>query len=81
MDGPVVSVLFSSGTAFARQPTRTSWIWRVEDRKSTAPQFEARTGIRVVYTVTHNLEHNTVLSSDLAAGTGPDIFHTRTDGG
>lgn len=76
--------LLSPGAVFAQQTTLTFWSWRVEDREfynDIARQFEARTGIRVVYTPYNNLEYNTILSSALAAGTGPDIIHTRAYGG
>lgn len=80
----LLGMLLSLGAAFAQQTTLTFWSWRVEDREfynDIAKQFETRTGIRVVYTPYNNLEYNTILSSALAAGTGPDIIHTRAYGG
>jgi len=70
------------GAALAQ--TLTFWSWRVEDKEfydDIAKQFEAKTGIKVVFTPYKNSEYNTILSSALAAGSGPDIIHTRAYGG
>ncbi|MER3553973.1 MAG: ABC transporter substrate-binding protein [Meiothermus sp.] len=77
-----ISLSVILGLAFAQ--TLTFWSWRVEDKDfydDIAKQFEAKTGIKVVYTPYKNTEYNTILASALAAGSGPDIIHTRAYGG
>lgn len=72
------------GLAVAQQVTLNFWSWRVEDKEfydDIARQFERQTGIKVVFTPYRNDVYPTVLSSALAAGTGPDIIHTRAYGG
>lgn len=70
------------GTALAQ--SLTFWSWRPEDKEfydDIARQFEAQTGIKVVFTAYKNTDYNTALSSALAAGSGPDIIQTRAYGG
>jgi raffinose/stachyose/melibiose transport system substrate-binding protein len=77
------AALAIGGMALA-QNTLSFWSWRVEDKdfyNDIAKQFEAKTGIKVVYTPYPNAEYSTILSTALAAGTGPDIIHTRAYGG
>lgn len=81
----VVGVAFLiAGMTLAQQVTLSFWSWRVEDKEfydDIAKQFEKQTGIKVVFTPYKNTEYNTILSSALAAGSGPDIIHTRAYGG
>lgn len=70
--------------ATAQSTKLTFWSWRVEDREfynDIAKQFQSKTGIAVEFTAYTNAEYPTVISSALAAGSGPDIVHTRAYGG
>jgi raffinose/stachyose/melibiose transport system substrate-binding protein len=74
--------LAAASTAVA-QPL-TFWSWRVEDKAfydEVAKEFEARNpGISVKFTPYRNTEYATILASALAAGSGPDVIHTRAYG-
>jgi raffinose/stachyose/melibiose transport system substrate-binding protein len=68
----------------AQPTTLTFWSWRVEDKAfydDIAKQFEQKNGIKIEFEPYKNAEYPTILSSALAAGTGPDIIHTRAYGG
>ncbi|MCL6527834.1 MAG: extracellular solute-binding protein [Thermaceae bacterium] len=84
INGLKVGILAIAMLSGALAQTLTFWSWRVEDKEfyeDIARQFEAKTGIKVVYTPYKNTEYNTILASALAAGSGPDIIHTRAYGG
>ena len=77
-----LAVMLAGGAV--AQTTLNFWSWRVEDVEfynDIGKQFEKQTGIKVVYTPYKNTEYNTILATALAAGTGPDIIHTRAYGG
>lgn len=60
------------------------WSWRVEDKAfydEIARQYKAATGDTIKFTAYKNTEYPAVLSAALAAGSGPDIIHTRAYGG
>lgn len=60
------------------------WSWRVEDKAfydTIAKEYKAVSGDDVKFTPYKNTEYPTVLSAALAAGSGPDIIHTRAYGG
>ena len=62
----------------------TFWSWRVEDKDfydAIAKEYKAISGDDVKFTGYKNTEYPTVLSAALAAGSGPDIIHTRAYGG
>ena len=84
-------VLLSLATLLGLCPASTAgaqqlsfWSWRVEDKAfydEIAREFEAANpGISVKFTPYRNTEYATILSSALAAGSGPDIIHTRAYG-
>lgn len=80
----VGSAFLMAGMSLAQPVTLNFWSWRVEDKEfydDIAKQFEKQTGIKVVFTPYKNTEYNTIISSALAAGSGPDIIHTRAYGG
>ncbi|MDR7522673.1 MAG: extracellular solute-binding protein [Armatimonadota bacterium] len=77
--------LLPSG-AFGQEPVKlTFWSWRTEDKWAydrIIRVFEQRNpGIRVEFIPYRNVEYNTILSSALTAGRGPDIIHLRAYGG
>lgn len=77
-----LAVMLAGGAV--AQTTLSFWSWRVEDVEfynDIGKQFEKQTGIKIVYTPYKNTEYNTILATALAAGTGPDIIHTRAYGG
>ena len=80
--GCLLVTLGPSTTASAQ--ALSFWSWRVEDKAfydEIAREFEARNpGISVKFTPYRNTEYATILSSALAAGSGPDIIHTRAYG-
>lgn len=63
----------------------TFWSWRTEDKWAYDRMirvFEQRNpGIRVEFIPHRQTEYNTILSSALTAGRGPDIIHLRAYGG
>ncbi|HXF83458.1 MAG TPA: extracellular solute-binding protein [bacterium] len=63
----------------------TFWSWRTEDKWAYDRMirvFEQRNpGIRVEFVPFRQTEYNTILSSALTAGRGPDIIHLRAYGG
>ncbi|MBI4279111.1 MAG: extracellular solute-binding protein, partial [Armatimonadetes bacterium] len=70
----------------AQQETRlTFWSWRVEDKwayDEMIKVFESKNpGIRIEFTPFRATEYNTVLSTAMQAGRGPDIIHLRAYGG
>lgn len=80
----VLMVTALSAQAYAQKTTLNFWSWRVEDKafyEQVAADFEKSTGIAVRYNAYKNEEYPAVLASALAAGSGPDIIHTRAYGG
>lgn len=70
----------------AQTPVRLSfWSWRTEDKWAYDRMirvFQQRNpDIRVEFTPFRQVEYNTILSSALTAGKGPDIIHLRAYGG
>jgi raffinose/stachyose/melibiose transport system substrate-binding protein len=63
----------------------TFWSWRTEDKAAydrMIKVFESRNpGIKVEFIPFRQTEYNTILSSGLQAGKGPDIIHLRAYGG
>ena len=62
----------------------TFWSWRVEDKAfydMIAKEYKAVSGDDVKFSPYKNTEYAAVLSAALAAGSGPDIIHTRAYGG
>ena len=61
------------------------WTWRQEDRTQYAQLFadftKANPGITIRYEAFEPQNYGTVLSTALAAGTGPDVIHIRAYGG
>ena len=82
----VLGVALALGLGAAQQAvTLNMWSWRPEDDavyKGIIARFEQQNpGIRVVFTPYRNVEYNTILTTALQAGTGPDIMQTRAYGG
>ena len=62
----------------------TFWSWRVEDKafyEAIAKDYKAVSGDDIKFSAYKNTEYPAVLSAALAAGSGPDIIHTRAYGG
>lgn len=61
------------------------WTWRQEDRTQYAelfkPFLEKNPGVSIKYEAFEPQNYGTVLSTALAAGTGPDVIHIRAYGG
>jgi raffinose/stachyose/melibiose transport system substrate-binding protein len=77
---------FYPAPARAQAPVRLSfWSWRTEDKWAYDRMirvFEQKNpGIRVEFTPFRAVEYNTILSSALTAGKGPDVIHLRAYGG
>lgn len=81
----LVATLYPA-VARSQEPVKlTFWSWRVEDKwayDKIIQAFEQRTpGIKVEFTPFKNTEYNTILSTALTGGRGPDIIHLRAYGG
>lgn len=78
-----MAALFLS--ASLAQTTLNFWSWRTEDvaaYEQFIAVFEAQNpDIRVVFTPYLNTEYNTIVSTALQGGGGPDIVHLRAYGG
>ncbi len=77
---------FYPAAARGQEPVKlTFWSWRVEDKwayDKMIQVFEQRNpGIKVEFIPFKATEYNTILSSALTAGKGPDIIHLRAYGG
>lgn len=63
----------------------TFWTWRQEDRGAYTELFrmftEAHPGITVKFEAFPNEQYQTILSTALAGGKGPDVIHTKAYGG
>lgn len=79
-------VLFYPGTASGQGSVKlTFWSWRTEDKAAydrMIKVFEQKNpGITVEFIPFKQTEYNTILSTGLTAGKGPDIIHLRAYGG
>jgi len=76
------TMMFAS-SAFG-QTTLNFWSWRQEDVKAyneiIAVFEKAHPDIKVIYTAQEAKAYNTILTTALAGGAGPDIIHTRSYG-
>jgi raffinose/stachyose/melibiose transport system substrate-binding protein len=81
----LVLVLPALGTAFAQTTTLTFWSWRTEDVDAydsfIAEFHKTHPDIDVQFTPYKNTEYNTIVSTALQGGGGPDIVHLRAYGG
>ena len=79
----LIGAMFVTGTLLA-ETTLSFWSWRQEDVKAyneIIAEFEkSNPGIKVKYTAHEAKSYNTILTTALAAGSGPDIIHTRSYG-
>ena len=82
----IVSPVFAAGgrAADSGRTELNFWTWRVEDvdaYNSLFRQFEAQNpDIRVTVTAHRNTEYNTILTTALSGGSGPDVFMSRSYG-
>ncbi len=83
--GLLVATLSPAGVRAQEQVKLTFWSWRTEDKWAydrMIKVFESRNpGIKVEFVPFRQTEYNTILSSALTAGKGPDIIHLRAYGG
>jgi len=81
----VVSLVFAFAAAALAQTTLSFWSWRTEDvaayEKFIAAFHAENPDVDVVFTPYLNTEYNTILSTALQGGGGPDIVHLRAYGG
>lgn len=81
--GAVLSAVLVAAPAFAQD--LTFWSWRQEDRaayEQFIDTFEAANpGITVTFETFEATNYNTILSTALAGGTGPDVMMVRAYGG
>jgi raffinose/stachyose/melibiose transport system substrate-binding protein len=80
-----VSLVFAFAAAALAQTTLSFWSWRTEDvaayEKFIAAFRAENPDIDVTFTPYLNTEYNTILSTALQGGGGPDIVHLRAYGG
>jgi raffinose/stachyose/melibiose transport system substrate-binding protein len=80
-----VSLVFAFAAAALAQTTLSFWSWRTEDvaayEKFIAAFHAENPDIDVTFTPYLNTEYNTILSTALQGGGGPDIVHLRAYGG
>lgn len=78
-----VATFAYAGTALA-QTELDFWSWRQEDVKAyneiIAAFEEQNPDIKVTFTAHEATSYNTILTTSLAGGAGPDIMHTRSYG-
>lgn len=77
-------VLLAGASSLSFAVELTFWSWRVEDKafyEQIAKEYKAVSGDDVKFMPYKNTEYPAVLSAALAAGSGPDIIHTRAYGG
>ncbi|MDF2689821.1 MAG: sugar transporter substrate-binding protein, partial [Microvirga sp.] len=78
------SLLLSSGAAMAQQTELTFWSWRQEDKafyQDTIKKFQEKNpGITVKFETYAPENYQTILSTALAAGRGPDVIQVRAYG-
>ena len=81
----VVSLVFAFAAAALAQTTLSFWSWRTEDvaayEKFIAAFHAENPDVDVVFTPYLNTEYNTIVSTALQGGGGPDIVHLRAYGG
>jgi raffinose/stachyose/melibiose transport system substrate-binding protein len=81
----IVSLVFAFAAAALAQTTLSFWSWRTEDvaayEKFIAAFHAENPDIDVTFTPYLNTEYNTILSTALQGGGGPDIVHLRAYGG
>ncbi|MBE7734111.1 extracellular solute-binding protein [Devosia faecipullorum] len=81
--GAILSAVLVAAPAFAQD--LTFWSWRQEDRaayEQFIDTFEAANpGINVKFETFEAANYNTILSTALAGGTGPDVMMVRAYGG
>ena len=82
---PVALLALAFTAAAMAQTTLTFWSWRTEDVAAYESFIEAfreeNPDIDVEFTPYLNTEYNTILSTALQGGGGPDIVHLRAYGG
>ena len=83
--GAVASFGLPAIKAQAQATELTFWTWRQEDRAQYAelfkPFLDKNPGVSIKYDAYEPQNYGTVLSTALAAGTGPDVIHIRAYGG
>ncbi|MFO8149922.1 MAG: extracellular solute-binding protein [Trueperaceae bacterium] len=81
----IVSLVFAFAASALAQTTLSFWSWRTEDvaayEKFIAAFHADNPDIDVTFTPYLNTEYNTILSTALQGGGGPDIVHLRAYGG
>lgn len=81
--GAALTAVLVAAPAFAQE--LTFWSWRQEDRAAYEQFIEtfeaANPGITVTFETFEATNYNTILSTALAGGTGPDVMMVRTYGG
>jgi raffinose/stachyose/melibiose transport system substrate-binding protein len=81
--GAVLGAVLVAAPAFAQD--LTFWSWRQEDRAAYEQFIEtfeaANPGITVTFETFEATNYNTILSTALAGGTGPDVMMVRAYGG
>lgn len=80
-----VSLVFAFAAAALAQTTLSFWSWRTEDvaayEKFIAAFHAENPDVDVTFTPYLNTEYNTIVSTALQGGGGPDIVHLRAYGG
>jgi raffinose/stachyose/melibiose transport system substrate-binding protein len=83
--GTLAAVGLPVSKAAAQATELSFWTWRQEDRAQYAELFKVFTdknpGITIKYDAYEPQNYATVLSTALAAGSGPDVIHIRAYGG
>jgi raffinose/stachyose/melibiose transport system substrate-binding protein len=81
----IVSLVFAFAAAALAQTTLSFWSWRTEDvaayEKFIAAFHAENPDVDVTFTPYLNTEYNTIVSTALQGGGGPDIVHLRAYGG
>ena len=80
-----ISLVFAFAAAALAQTTLSFWSWRTEDvaayEKFIAAFHAENPDVDVTFTPYLNTEYNTIVSTALQGGGGPDIVHLRAYGG
>ena len=83
-----LAVLFATiglGAGVARAENITFWTWRQEDKAAYTKLFaeftQSHPGIHVLFRAFPPADYQTIVSTALAGGKGPDVLHTRAYGG
>ncbi len=73
------------GAGVARAENITFWTWRQEDKAAYTKLFaeftKAHPGVHVLFRAFPPADYQTIVSTALAGGKGPDVLHTRAYGG